>query len=108
MAYNGNFLSRIVQTWEGGQGYFVYVANYASSTVNGVAGIFPYGTPPGDTLAQVLATGYFSDGSKRGMMLGDIVNVIVNGVATECYVSAFGASASVPGGVAQPVTIVPL
>lgn len=74
MAYTGNNLSRITQTIEGNQGEFFYVA------------------PSGETLANILAVGYFSDGNKRGMQLADQVFINIGGVQSQCYVSAINAT----------------
>jgi hypothetical protein len=72
MAYTGNNLSRIAQTMEGTQGTFFYVA------------------PAGDTLAQITGAGYFTDGNKRGMAIGDVVWVVLGGANYECYVATIG------------------
>lgn len=74
MAYIGNNLSIVAQQIEGSQDIYYYNA----------------GT---DTLAAALATGYFSDGTKRGMELNDVVYVIANGINTQCQVTAISGTA---------------
>jgi hypothetical protein len=73
MAYTGNTLSVITQTIEGYFHVYVYITF--------------------DTIAEVLATGYVSDGTERGMLLGDFVFAVIGGVPYMLYVSAVSGEA---------------
>ena len=68
MAYVGANLSMLMETIEGSFSTFVYVTS--------------------DTIAQVLAAGYFSDGVERGMSVGDVVFASVGGVPYLLYVAS--------------------
>lgn len=61
-----------------------------------------------DSISTVLGVGYFSDGGKRGMQVGDIVWVInqsnpLSAPATQCQVISVG-SQSLGGNLSQPTT----
>lgn len=78
----------------------------AHGAIEGTVNVWEYLTT--DTLTAVCAPGYFSDGGKRGMLVGDLVWVInqsapaTNPVAL-CQVTAVGSS-SLGGTLVQPTT----
>lgn len=76
MAYSGNDLSALVQT------------------IEGTIGINAYANAAADSLATMLGAGYFSDGLKRGLALGDVVYLYVAGVPIPAYVSAMSGNAA--------------
>ena len=83
MAYTGNTLSVITQTIEGYFHVYVYITF--------------------DTIAQVLASHYISDGTERGMILGDFVFAVIGGVPYMLYVSAVSGEACTLASVAVAI-----
>ena len=84
MAYTGNTLSLIANTVEG------YFHIYAYITF--------------DTIAQVIAPKYISDGVERGLILGDFVYAITGGVPYMLYVSAVSGGACTLSSVAVAIS----
>jgi hypothetical protein len=68
MAYTGNTLSVIAQSIEGSFNVCVYMTT--------------------DTVAEVLGSGYVSDGGERGLQVGDIVFAVIGGIPYMLFVGS--------------------